>query len=701
MSERIESRRDTDLADALEDFHRRRGRGELPRIEDYRGRLGDSHSEFQAMVEAESALDDVLAPAVADALPRTFGPYTLLRELGRGAAGVVYEAVHRDLGRSVALKVLRTGFDTDATAMERFRREARACAHVRHDRIVAIYEFGELEDRPYYAMDLVPGETLAQRIRSKRLPSPEDLCTGLAGIADALEALHHAGIVHRDVKPSNVIVRPDGSMMLADFGLARSADAATLTRTGDALGTPLYMSPEQILGQRAEVDARTDVYGLGATLYEGLTGRPVFEVEDMAALMKAILTERPVPPRASKPSLPEACERIALKCLEKSKKDRYPTAAAVAADLRAFAAGRRVAGRPVGRVVRGLRIVRKQWIPIAAALLVAAGGAFWWTHRPATLHVQAGFPDAIAVSVEDERQGVAGRDPIEIAVGPGTKRVRFEADGMEPLEVPITFRAGGDVDRKPLLVPKPENAEGKKRFEDFLGGISLPDRAVAGVGGGTKHVQRDVSRSDTASISPLFPRGDVLESDLDRLYVEFDDGERLRIPTGRLVFRQAGREIYAKDAYEAPHRNVWLDVPAEVRAAARSGEEIAWGWEPEKGAAMPKRVVARTATFRLVATDPSKALARLGVLEHAVTIPNAHELLSIQALRKAGLETAAFRRAYAFAAKDPSEPRVWTPILELLSQWGAADTYYGDEVQAWVRRSFRGDLAPTLEPAAR
>src|SRR5438132_8216256 len=224
MTDRPDPSRDDALAAALSDCHRRRARGEAPRVDDYGRRLGDSHSDFREIVAAEAALDGAMAAPPADPLPRTFDGYTLLREIGRGAAGAVYEALDRRLGRKVAIKILRTGFDTDPSAVERFRREARVCAHLRHDHIVPIFEAGEAEGRHFYAMDLVPGESLAALVKAKRAPDAKALCAGLAGVADALHALYGAGIVHRDVKPSNVLVRPDGRMVLVDFGLARSAE---------------------------------------------------------------------------------------------------------------------------------------------------------------------------------------------------------------------------------------------------------------------------------------------------------------------------------------------------------------------------------------------------------------------------------------------------------------------------------------------
>ena len=176
----------------------------------------------------------------------------------------------------MAVKVLRTGFDTSPEAIERFRREAVACAQVRHDNIVEVYESGDVDGRPFYAMALLRGRSLSRLIRSGPMPTPQETCRRLADVADALHTLHEHGIIHRDIKPSNIMIEESGRMVLADFGLARTLVSAALTKTGEALGTPLYMSPEQLMGRGDEVNRRSDVYGLGATLYEVFAGHPPF-----------------------------------------------------------------------------------------------------------------------------------------------------------------------------------------------------------------------------------------------------------------------------------------------------------------------------------------------------------------------------------------------------------------------------------------
>jgi hypothetical protein len=711
-----ETDRDAILADALEDFHRRRARGEVPRAEDYRRRLGDSHPEFQAILEAETLIDAALAPPTSDPLPRPFGAYTLLRELGRGAAGVVYEAVHRDLGRTVALKVLRTGFDTDRTALERFRREARACAHVRHPHIVAIYEVGDVDGRPFYAMDYVAGETLAARAKRGPAQDPLALCRSLAGIADALQALHDAKIVHRDVKPSNVMVRPDGSMMLADFGLARSAEAATLTRTGDALGTPLYMSPEQILGERAEVDARTDVYGLGATFYEALTGRPVFEADEMAALMKLIISQRPVPPRAASHSIPESCERIALKCLEKRKADRYPTAHALGEDLRAAADGRAVAGRPVGGVVRSLRAVRRHWLPVAAAAAVVVAAAAWATLRGATLHVEAPrlFGSDVAFYLDNKPVGMLSPGkPLTISVPRGDHVLEASRDGWSRWTDSRHFSPGSDVTVQPWLDPASEAA-----WAEFNQRVAKAPEEVKAIS-----VHRGDSLTDF--VQPIFPRGDVLVSDLDAFAMQVDI-DKYSGP-GRIEFRRGTEVLGAIDAFDPPNKNTWDAIPASVRASVRAGDVVTWGWIPGAGRSDAKTVRPALAEFRVV-KRPGDLDARLAAVDAVFGKRTGHEreLRRIEVFRALGLDTAAFREAYAFARSDPALERTpggflaakdvsqseyrkaWYAIWKLLDKktdakaWGLEATELHLDVASWLTlgetTGARHSLAPSLEP---
>jgi len=352
------------LSGPLEDYHRRKAMGEAPEPDQYREMLGDDYDEFVRILQAASVIDRRPPGGSGMGLPRGFGEYILLRELGRGAVGVVFDAIHRKRGTRVALKVLQTRLDADPIALARFEREARACAGLRHDHIVEVLDAGEAQGRPFFAMAPLSGITLAQAAKVR--VDAAEIALAAAGVADALQALHDAGVVHRDVKPANIMLLDDGRMVLADFGLAYTVTLDGLTRTGEAMGTPLYMSPEQLVGNHEHLDGRTDVYGLGATLYEVLAGQPMFDRRDSRDsrdprdLMRLILDERPPALETRREDIPPALNNIVMKAIEKRRDDRYPTAAALRDDLLALSRGEAVRGRPVSRTRELLRKLRRR-----------------------------------------------------------------------------------------------------------------------------------------------------------------------------------------------------------------------------------------------------------------------------------------------------------------------------------------------------
>ena len=271
----------------------------------------------------------------------TLGRYRLVRILGRGAMGVVYEAQDERLGRTVAIKtVLRSHLDNESTAQDyaaRFVREAQAAARLSHPNIVTVYDFGEHDDLSYIVMEFVAGRELAELFRSgHRFTLPQALQI-MAELLDALAYAHAQGVVHRDVKPANVLVDQAGHVKLADFGVARiSSGGQDRTMPGTMVGTPNYMSPEQILGQ--PVGSRTDIFAAGVVLYQFLTGRQPFEGGGMFVVQRRILQEEPTPPSQVFAGLPPVLDSIVSRALAKLPEDRYETAAAFAQDLRRLAA---------------------------------------------------------------------------------------------------------------------------------------------------------------------------------------------------------------------------------------------------------------------------------------------------------------------------------------------------------------------------
>jgi serine/threonine-protein kinase len=305
--------------------------------------------------------------------PMRFGNYELCEEIGRGGMGVVFRAVQAVAGREVAVKVLLGGAAGGALHGGRFAAEVSALAQLRHPNIVAVYEVGEVNGSAFFSMEYAPNGTLAAKVRSGPLPFPE--AAVLVGkLAEATEAAHRLGVLHRDIKPANVLIAADGDPKLSDFGLARwvHRDDA-LTASGAVMGTPSYMPPEQARGEKV-VRPTADVYGLGATLYECLTGRPPFRGADAYAVIQRVLKEEPDAPRTIRPEVPPELEAICLKCLEKDAARRYASAQELAADLARWRNGESTVARPLKRWQRGWRRIKRKWRPIAAALLVAVGG---------------------------------------------------------------------------------------------------------------------------------------------------------------------------------------------------------------------------------------------------------------------------------------------------------------------------------------
>ncbi|MBN9516936.1 protein kinase, partial [bacterium] len=286
--------------------------------------------------------------------------YEIEGELGEGGMGIVYLARETALGRLTALKVVKSGWVVGPAERARLRDEARAVARLSHPHVIQIYKVGEHRGVPFLALEYCPGGGLDRKLAAALLP-PREAAGLVATLARAVDAAHAAGIIHRDLKPQNVLLAADGTPRVADFGLVKWAepggDGASVTRTG--IGTPSYMAPEQASGAKGWVDRRTDVYALGAVLYECLTGCPPFKGADLLDTLNQVRAADPVPPRALQPRVPRDLETVALKCLEKDPARRYPTAAALAADLDRFLAGEPVHARPVGPTGRVWRWCRR------------------------------------------------------------------------------------------------------------------------------------------------------------------------------------------------------------------------------------------------------------------------------------------------------------------------------------------------------
>jgi WD40 repeat protein/predicted Ser/Thr protein kinase len=304
------------------------------------------------------------------------GDYELLEEIGRGGMGVVYRARQRSLDRVVAIKMMAFGPESSLELLKRFRAEAVSAASLHHPNIVAIHEVGIQEDRHFFVMDYVEGQSLARLVGSQPLPA-ERAASYVKTIAQAVHYAHERGILHRDLKPSNVLIDAQDQPRVVDFGLAKRLDDSQrstlnpqLTLTGQVLGSPHYLPPEQATGQRTRISRRTDVYALGATLYHMLTGRPPFQAESLAQTLELVLHADPVSPRLLNPVLPADLDTICLKCLEKEPLRRYATAQEVADEVARFQAGEPIQARPLGPAGKAWRWCRRK--PQVASLAAAA-----------------------------------------------------------------------------------------------------------------------------------------------------------------------------------------------------------------------------------------------------------------------------------------------------------------------------------------
>ncbi len=297
--------------------------------------------------------------------------YELLGELGRGGMGVVYKARQINLNRIVALKMILAGAHAGSVELARFRLEAEAVAQLEHPHIVQVHEIGEQSGLPYFSLEFIAGGTLDRKMGG--LPqSPDRAAEVVQTLAQTMYFAHRRGVVHRDLKPANVLLTEEGVPKISDFGLAKRLDSQVIhTQSGAIMGTPSYMSPEQAEGRIGDVGPATDIYALGAILYELLTGRPPFEAKTPIETLQQVLNQEPVPPSRLVPRLSRDLETITLKCLDKQPARRYASALELAEDLRRYRAHEPILARPVTRVERAIKWVRRR--PAATALIAVSG----------------------------------------------------------------------------------------------------------------------------------------------------------------------------------------------------------------------------------------------------------------------------------------------------------------------------------------
>jgi len=331
------------------DMAYRRRSGERPRLREYSERFPNYFEDMELDTGDEPALaDESTTPPLpqSDAETAAHQPaipgYEILSRLPAGGMGVVYKARDVALDRVVAVKILRPGIGADLQWLARFRAEARAVAALDHPNIVGLYQYGEYRHRPYFVMEFMEGGSLAQKLRDSPLPVVQAVQL-MEPLVQAMDYVHRKKIVHRDLKPANILLTVNGTPKIADFGLAKRLDTdSRLTASQTILGTAGYMAPEQAAGKAREVGPSADTYGLGAILYEMLTGRPPFRAETWLETLDQVRFQEVISPSRLRPDLPLDLEAICLKCLKKKSAERYPSAQGLAEDLQRFLVGEQI-----------------------------------------------------------------------------------------------------------------------------------------------------------------------------------------------------------------------------------------------------------------------------------------------------------------------------------------------------------------------
>jgi tetratricopeptide (TPR) repeat protein/peroxiredoxin/predicted Ser/Thr protein kinase len=412
---------------------------------------------------SEAPTLDSLDPAVcvAHRLKGHFGDYELIEEIARGGMGVVFKASQKSLSRVVALKMILAGQLASDDQVRRFRAEAEEAGRLDHPNIVPIYQVGELAGQHFFAMKLIEGGSLSGRARHFR-GDPRGAARLIATVARAVHHAHQRGILHRDLKPGNILLDAQGEPHVTDFGLAKHLGGEGTTQSGAVLGTPGYMAPEQAAGRR-DVSVAADVHGLGAVLYELLTGRPPFEAESPLETMLQVLDRDPARPRAHNPAVPGDLETICLKCLRKEPARRYGSAAALADDLDRFLHGEPVQARRASVIERTAKWARRR--PAAAALVgvialavVALVAGVWWHAAQLGKALVQAKGSAAEAKEERERAAAAFQKSLEAVDDLLLNidgRLAYRPDDIDSVRVEI-LRELLDVSEK-LLRDKPDD----------------------------------------------------------------------------------------------------------------------------------------------------------------------------------------------------------------------------------------------------
>lgn len=528
-------------------------------------------------------VDDPATPrasaAASSLVGQRLGDFDILSEIGRGGMGIVYEARQVPLKRIVALKVLNGGISNSPRAVLRFRREAEAAAMLQHPGIVPIFATGEERGLHYYAMELISGPSM-DRITPRAAPSTsDDFCRIAALVADVALALDHAhsqGIIHRDVKPSNLILSTDGRLRISDFGLARFAENPAMTLTDEIIGSPAYMSPEQAAG-RTPIDHRSDVYSLGVTLYEMLALRQPFTGSRRDELLFKIIHDEVPPPSGWNSCIPYQLETICLKAIAKDPARRYQTAAGLARDLAQFCAGLSIAARRPGRVHRCWNWVRRKpgVSALVGVLLVTMVLAGYFAHVAGLTRTAAQLQDAVDDALLANLSGdsdVANRAVIRVAeLAPDSGWVPF-------LHGHLAFQHG---DYDAAVVHLQESAS---RLPESIAPRALLAAAYVGAGWWERYEEMlDETEHATPRTAEDFMFRGLAESYLDPA--------RARASLDEAIRRRSLPATYVMRAETCAH--LAMDTASRADAdAAVSDANLACGMLPGNSAALLGRLFA-------------------------------------------------------------------------------------------------------------
>ena len=323
----------------------------------------------QDLLSTSEGVAKTSAPLVNSSVIRYFGEYELIHEIARGGMGVVYKARQTKLNRIVALKMILSGSFANDAQVQRFQAEAEAAANLDHPGIVPVFEIGHHEGQHYFSMAYIPGQSLKETIAESPL-NPRDAAEIVSKIASAIGYAHDQGVIHRDLKPANVMIDETGVPKITDFGLAKSSRSSDLTASGQIMGTPNYMAPEQATGETAGVNCASDIYALGAILYETLTARPPFQASTSIETIRQVLESEPVSPRQLNSAIPFDLNTICLKCLEKDPMRRYASSDEMAADLIRWLGGFPIHAKPTHFLTRSAKwCLRNPAWAVAIAIL--------------------------------------------------------------------------------------------------------------------------------------------------------------------------------------------------------------------------------------------------------------------------------------------------------------------------------------------